>query len=120
MEQRLLTCSAWDVERLRRPGQADSVIARRDRRPLLLATTRARQETVARCCTRALVAGVQPGMNLAEALARCPDARIVPFDAGQSWQAMDLLALWCHRFSPVGRGRYGCQGKMARTDCCWM
>jgi protein ImuB len=75
--------------------------ARRSAPPLLLSTANSRQETVARCCSIARRAGVHPGMALAEAKASCPGARIAPFDSDKSRQAMELLAKWCLRFSPV-------------------
>jgi protein ImuB len=64
-------------------------------------TTTARQETVARCCASCAAAGIRPGMTIAEAKALCPAARVALFDAARSRQAMDLLAKWAIRFSPV-------------------
>jgi len=67
---------------------------------LLLVADRAQQKIVARCCPVARAAGVVPGMNLAEARALGP-VNVSPFDAQRSRQALELLAKWCLRFSPV-------------------
>ena len=64
-------------------------------------TTTARQETVARCCAQCAAAGIYPGMTVAEAKALCPGVRIAPFDMERSRQAIEVLAKWCLRFSPV-------------------
>jgi protein ImuB len=69
--------------------------------PILLAGELARQEIVVRCCVSARAAGVYPGMTVAEARALCPHGVILPFDAARSCRALEALAVWMNRYTPV-------------------
>jgi protein ImuB len=92
---------AWDIELLQRNVHRRSGVPAKRHKPLILMTTTERQETVARCCAQCANCGIRPGMTVAEAKALCPAARVVLFDQSRSRQAMDLLAKWAMRFSPV-------------------
>jgi protein ImuB len=72
---------------------------------VLLVTTVANRELVARCCAQARAHGVSPGMPLAEARTLCPGGvgrlRVSAFEPDRSRQALDVLAKWALRFSPA-------------------
>src|SRR4051812_30504571 len=92
----------WDIELLER-RRVKGHVRREGRRgpPVMLITSSARQQTVARCCVMAGALGVRRGMTLAEARALCPHARVYEFDRQRSLQSMEQLAKWANRFSPV-------------------
>ncbi|MGN6371167.1 MAG: Y-family DNA polymerase [Phycisphaerae bacterium] len=92
---------AWDIELLQRSAPRRSGAPVRRHKPLMLMATTARQEVVARCCAQCAGSGIRPGMTVAEAKALCPAARVVAFDHARSRSAMELLAKWSLRFSPV-------------------
>ena len=58
---------------------------------------------MARCCRRAVRAGVHPGMTLAHARALLPagEVRVEPFDAGRDAAALGALSEWATRYLPV-------------------
>jgi len=76
----------------------------------LLTRQAGRREVVACACRRARAAGVRPGMPLGEARALLPDAdaedeanrvRIEPESPERDRAALESLAVWAQRFSPV-------------------
>ncbi len=69
--------------------------------PLFLIATISNAQRVARCCWRSIEAGVRPGMTLAHARALVPDARAIPYEPGRDREAMQRLAEWATKFSPI-------------------
>ncbi|MEL6795898.1 MAG: DNA polymerase Y family protein [Planctomycetota bacterium] len=92
----------WSVDRLRRLERR-SPERRHDRRPLLLVDRDRQRQVVARCCERASEQGVRPGMPAAQARALFEPGgvRIEPHDAGADDRALEALAAWAMRFSPL-------------------
>jgi len=68
---------------------------------ILLTRPNGTSTVVAHASPGALACGVRPGLLLAEARARCPDAQILPHDARRDGQTLEHLALWAQRFSPI-------------------
>lgn len=70
---------------------------------MLLVETEAQHQVVAHTCTRALAAGVVPGMRLSAARAAIAAADLViePHDRHRTRRALRALAIWCHRLSPL-------------------
>lgn len=73
-------------------------------RPLLLIEAQAGREVVASCCGRAWVAGVRPGVTLAQAraiLCHTGEPLLQPHEPERLAAALEALARWAIRVSPV-------------------
>lgn len=98
----------WEVELTRRqirssPRKSGKRLPAQSRRrfpPLIITAEIDQHRYVMRCCPAAAAAGVVPGMNLAEAMALCPQADIHPRQPDMYQQAIEKLARWAGRFSP--------------------
>jgi protein ImuB len=92
----------WDVDLARRNTQDGATPLKAARQSaLLLVIMQARQQVVARCCLVAQASGVVRGMSLAEARMLCDAVIEQPFDGAKSRAALERMAHWCARFSPV-------------------
>ena len=69
--------------------------------PILLTGTVSQQPIVQRCCRLASSAGVNVDMPLPLASALIPGAHIEQFDSVRDFQALQTLAVWFLRFSPL-------------------
>src|SRR5262249_29767092 len=63
--------------------------------------TRATRSRVVLCCRRALQVGVRAGMPLAEALAVEPRLNVHEENSQSEVQALEKLAAWGQRYSPI-------------------
>ena len=70
---------------------------------MVLVTTQAGRQMVVQCCALTQAAGVCPSMPLADAQAvlGCTDMWVQPFEPERDQQALEALARWATRFSPV-------------------
>lgn len=69
---------------------------------IVLTTSRAQRQLVVRACKQALSIGIYPDMDLALARARTTSSLYVePFDPVRDRSALETLASWCLRFSPL-------------------
>ena len=80
---------------VRPPGEAD--------RPLVLTRSQGPAAFVAYACRRALAAGVCPGMPVAQARAILQEALVLPHEPRREATALEHLAKWAQRFSPVAQ-----------------
>jgi protein ImuB len=73
------------------------------RPPVILHVQSAGRQLVARCCAAAAEAGVRAGMTVAQARALLPDgaAVIEPYQPQRERAALEALARWALRFSPI-------------------
>src|SRR5579871_4614227 len=86
----------WPLQR-----RAHGNPALRDK-PLAIADPRAaRGPRVVLCSRRAVQSGVRPGMPVAEALAVEPRLLVLDADPEEDLHALERLAEWAGRFSPV-------------------
>ena len=71
--------------------------------PVLLVVTTAGRQVVARCCRRAIKAGVRPGMTVAHARALLPSGNVLtaPHRPARDASALVALAHWAVRFTPL-------------------
>lgn len=84
------------------PGDGAAYASERDAsKGMLLVTERASQTIVARCCPAAKKAGVKEGSSLSLARAFLPEATILRFDPSKELSALQELAVWALRFTPV-------------------
>ncbi len=92
----------WPVDLLRRRDRSIGRVAGRDESILLVRVDRQRP-VVATCCEVARRAGVVPGMTVADAraLLRTGGARILPERPDHDAIALESLARWAARFSPL-------------------
>ncbi|MHC5048932.1 MAG: Y-family DNA polymerase [Planctomycetota bacterium] len=74
-----------------------------NRPPVLLYAQSAGRQLVARCCAGAAAAGVRAGMTVAHARALLPGAEAViePHQPQRELAALEALARWALRFSPI-------------------
>jgi protein ImuB len=98
----------WSTDLVRRSSRtrAGASAGRRepaDRLPVLLYVESAGRQLVARCCGRAAAAGVGAGMTVAHARALLPDGAAVlqPHRPQRERAALEALARWAQRFSPI-------------------
>src|SRR6202521_2730085 len=85
----------WSLQNLRhhRPELRD--------KPTALIERQASGARVSQCCERAAWAGVRPGMPLAEAQAIHRQLFIQEEDPARDRQALERLAEWAQRYSPI-------------------
>jgi protein ImuB len=71
--------------------------------PVLLYAVQHNVQTVAHCCRRSAAAGVEAGMTLAHARALLMDEHglIEPADSQRDERALQSLAVWAMRYSPI-------------------
>jgi protein ImuB len=97
----------WSTDLIRRRSRvpAGASAGRRepaDRRPVILYEESAGRQLVARCCAQASAAGVGAGMTVAHARALLPDGVVLePHRPQREQAALEALARWAHRFSPI-------------------
>lgn len=74
-----------------------------DRPLVLLFETAAQRQIVAHACEQAQAAGIRPGLAFSAARAALKADRLLiePHDPIRTRRALQALALWCHRYSPV-------------------
>jgi protein ImuB len=86
---------AWPLQRLihDRPELRGEAV--------VLARSDSRGQRVVYCSQRAAQIGVRPGMPLAEALAVAPALHVEEEDGERDRQAMEQLAVWAERYSPI-------------------
>ena len=71
---------------------------------VILTRAVAARDLVARCCARAVIAGVREGMDLAHARSLLPDSatlHLEPHRPDRDAQALHALACWAVRFTPL-------------------
>ena len=85
------------LERLRHmePGAACDEV------PLALTVSQGRRLTIHAVTTRAIAAGIRPGMGLADARAICPALASRPAELARDAAALRHLARWCTRYGPA-------------------
>lgn len=82
-------------------GSPQSGAVPQDPHAVILTTTVAQQPVVARLCRTAALAGVRQQMPLPVAQALCPEAYVERFNPVRDRAALQRLAVWCLRFSPL-------------------
>src|SRR5262249_18041363 len=70
-------------------------------KPVAIVQRQARGSVVLSACPRAMQAGIRPGMRLAEALAIEPRLAASDEDPMKDRLALEKLAEWAQRFSPI-------------------
>lgn len=91
----------WPIERWRRSHRGGLAMDEADERPFVLAapTPRGLLVTAASCSAR--VAGILPGLALADARARLPALASSPAEIDADAAALARLALWLGRYGPA-------------------
>lgn len=89
---------AWPTDRLRRQLGTD---APRPDAPLVIAGRDGQRRVVAAANLAARMLGIMPGLALAEAQARIPDLHVVAADPMADAIALEHLAAWALRYSPI-------------------
>ena len=85
----------WPTQRLHRTGAASP-----DRPTATVEAVRGQRRLKA-VCPRAAALGLRPGQALAQARAICPELTAIDADPAADRAALDGLAGWCERFSPL-------------------
>ncbi len=86
----------WPTERLRRHDASLPVDV-----PLVTRIHDGRRMVIAAACPAARALGLQAGMPLAHAQAMVPDLVVVDASPLSDAQALERLAAWCLRLSPL-------------------
>jgi len=86
----------WPIERLRRHDAALPADG-----PLVTRGHDGRRMVIAAACPAARALGLRAGMPLAHAQAMVPDLAVVDASPGEDGQALERLAAWCLRLSPL-------------------
>ena len=85
----------WPIDRSRR-RQSDFA-----HRPLVLVETIASRQLIAIASDEAIAHGIRPPMTLAQARALCPGLLHAPYTPDKDRHALEALARWLMRFTPV-------------------
>lgn len=89
----------WPVElRLRRLARSNST---RPDKPFVVADLDGQSQVIVASCQRAAMAGIGPGMTLAQARAVHPILAVAKADPADDAHTLNRLAVWFLRFSPL-------------------
>ena len=93
----------WPTDLILRRKRAFSSAGQPDRPPVLVYVESAGRQLVVCCCEQAAEVGVRPGLTVAHARALLPvgDAVIEPQQPHRELAALEAMARWAHRFSPI-------------------
>ncbi len=93
----------WPTDLILRHRHARRSDGRPDRPPVLLYVETAGRQLVSHCCEQAAAAGVRAGLTVAHARALLPadDVVITPQQPERDQAALQTLARWALRFSPI-------------------
>ncbi|MGI3778417.1 MAG: Y-family DNA polymerase [Janthinobacterium lividum] len=86
----------WPIERLRRPGSAPP-----DDGPLVTRAHDRGRSVIAAACPQARALGLRAGMALAHAQAMVPGLAVADARVHEDARALERLAAWCLRLSPL-------------------
>jgi len=92
-----LCLPTWPTDRLRRTASATPPPAE----PLVTSEQDGQRRVIAAVDLAARRLGLRPGLPIAQARARIPGLHVVDADASGDSEALERLAQWCLRYSPI-------------------